>query len=126
MYNHKLSGRRILVVEDEYMLAEDLRSELSNLGAVVLGPVGTVANAFDLIASEADIDGAILDVNLAGEKVFAVADRLIARDIPLVFATGYDASAIPQIYSDVPRCEKPVNISKISAALSRLIRLGAS
>ena len=121
MSSADLQGCRVLVVEDEYMLAEDLRSDLDEAGAIVLGPVGKLKQALDLIGAEERIDGAVLDVNLGGEKVYPVADQLIRRGVPIIFTTGYDASAIPACYSQIARCEKPVNINKVAAAIGKLI-----
>ena len=112
-----VKGRRILVVEDEYMLAEDLREELERQGALVMGPVASVADALELLRSGPAPDMAILDINLGGEMAYPVADALRARDIPFIFATGYDAQAIPKAYSDVPRAEKPVEVRQATAKL---------
>lgn len=121
MPDHSLRDCRVLVVEDEYMLADELQFELEDAGARVIGPVGSVAGALDLIGSEAQLDGAILDVNLGGDMVFPVADLLLGRGVPIVFTTGYDQSAIPSRYSEVVRCEKPINIRLITAALGRAV-----
>jgi len=121
MIEPSLRGYRILVVEDEYMLADELRSELVDAGAVVLGPVGTVENALALIGSEGKIDGAILDVNLSGEYAYPVAEKLMDSGVPFVFATGYDASVIPGRFADVVRCEKPISIRKLTEALGAII-----
>lgn len=110
---------RILVVEDEYMLADELQRELSRAGAVVVGPVPTVAMALDLLAREADLDGAVLDVNLGGDLVYPVADALAGRKVPFVFVTGYDAQALPPRFVHAPRCEKPVRISAVRDAIGR-------
>jgi CheY-like chemotaxis protein len=104
-----LRGRRVLVVEDEYLIAEDLREQLLSCGAEVLGPLACVADALALLEDGAAPCGAILDIGLVrDERVYPVADALRARGISFVFATGYDASAIPDAYADVPRTEKPV------------------
>ncbi|MCC2976651.1 response regulator [Sphingomonas sp. PL-96] len=84
-----LRGCRVLVVEDEYMLADELQMELSDAEVIVLGPIGTLEDALDLIRSEPHIDGAILDVNLRGEMASPAADLLIERGVPFVFTTGY-------------------------------------
>jgi len=75
-----------------------------------------------LLDSEAQPDGAILDVNLGGEPVFPVADVLIGRGIPIIFTTGYDASALPERFSHLPRCEKPINMHQVAAALCRALQ----
>lgn len=70
MVEQVLAARRVLIVEDEYTLADELRSELSRVGAVVIGPVGHLQGAIDLVRAEKEIDVAVLDVNLRGEAVF--------------------------------------------------------
>ena len=122
MEDRILRNRRILIVEDEYMLADDLKTELSDADAIVLGPAGTLEEALDLIRSERMIDGAILDVYLHGAIVFPVADMLLLRDVPFVFTTGYEGSAIPSRYANVIRCEKPINIKRVTQAIRRIIR----
>jgi len=112
-----LRGRRILVVEDEYMMAEDLRYDLEEAGAEVIGPVPSVADALRLLATEMSIDAAILDVNLRGEKAYPVADVLRERTIPFVLATGYEQWALPEAYKDVPRCDKPVDLRHLALVL---------
>lgn len=107
-----LRDRRILVVEDDYMLAQELRGELEGAGVEVLGPVPSVANALELLGREALPDAAILDVNLKGEMVFPVAQALRQQGVPFVFATGYDAGSLPQAYAEVPCCEKPLNVAR--------------
>lgn len=116
-----LKGCRVLVVEDEYMLADDLRSELEAAEAIVLGPVARLAAAIALIEAEPALDGAVLDVNLGGASVFPAADLLLSRGVPIVFTTGYDASSIPARYAHVVRCEKPVAVSKVAAVIGRAI-----
>lgn len=121
MSEHTLRDHRILVVEDEYLLAAALRSKLQDRGAVVLGPVSNLDDALALIRSEALIEGAVLDVSLGSQKSFPAADLLMARDIPFVFTTGYDDSAIPGPYGNIPTLQKPFDIAKIVQALGRAL-----
>ncbi len=121
MSDRTLRDCRIMVAEDEYMLADELCTELSDAGAIVLGPAGTVEDAVGLISAQPHIDGAILDVNLQGEMIFSVADLLAGRKVPFVFTTGYDASVIPARFAHVARCEKPVNMTKIRRAIGRAV-----
>ena len=100
-------GARVLIVEDEYFLADDARAALSAAGAEVLGPVGTVADARALIEANAAIDWVLLDVNLRGEMAFEVGDLLRARGIPFAFVTGYDGAALPVRFSDTTVLSKP-------------------
>jgi CheY-like chemotaxis protein len=121
MSEHTLRDHRILVVEDEYLLAAALRSKLQDLGAVVLGPASNLDDALALIRSETSINGAVLDINLSGKKVFPAADLLMAQGIPFVFTTGYDDSVIPDPYGNAPNLQKPFDIAKIVQALGRAL-----
>ena len=118
-HHPSLLGKRILIVEDEYFIADELKKVFADGGAVVVGPVPTLDRAVDMVGSER-IDLAVLDINLRGLSVFPVADALQSRGIPFVFATGYDENAIPGEYRGVPRWEKPFNSSEIAAALPSL------
>jgi CheY-like chemotaxis protein len=75
----------------------------------VIGPAASIEHALELLDTERQLDGAVLDINLGGERAYPVADALRARAVPFVFATGYDSWAIPDAYASVPRVEKPVN-----------------
>ena len=116
-----LRDRRILVVEDEYMIAQEIVGVLADAGAEILGPVPRLAAATQLIASENRIDGALLDVNLGNDAIWPAVDALLARHIPLVLATGYDASAIPPAYAHLPRCEKPISGQDLAHALAQVL-----
>ena len=83
-----LKGKRILVVEDEALIAVMVEDMLTEMGCEVVGPAATIAQALALAGSE-DIDGAVLDVNVRGERIDPVADALSARGVPMLFATGY-------------------------------------
>jgi DNA-binding response OmpR family regulator len=109
----------VLIVEDEYFIAREVALALESTGAKVLGPVGTVADARELIVGTTP-DFAILDINLHGETIFDFADELAARDIRFVFATGYDADVIPERYRNILRWEKPFDAAALVKALSRL------
>lgn len=113
-------GLRLLLVEDEYLFALCLAEMLEDLGAQVLGPVASVSDALDLIDKAPEIDAAILDVNVAGETIFPVADRLRARHVPFAFASGYDPDLLPPRFSDVTICRKPIDASAVRAALAQL------
>jgi CheY-like chemotaxis protein len=112
-----LSGYRVLVVEDEYFIADDLRSALERCSAEVVGPVGRLAEAAALLDGDPRIDLAVLDIDLHGEKTYSLADILRRRGVPVVFATGYGADAIPAAYAAVPRWEKPYRYETLLAAL---------
>jgi len=103
----ELAGKRILLVEDEYILASDLAEFLEQHGADIVGPVGTMTQA--LAMTGAALDAAVLDVNLRGERVYPVADALLERGVPIVFATGYDELLGHRSYVGLPRCRKPID-----------------
>jgi DNA-binding response OmpR family regulator len=112
-----LNGRRLLVVEDEFLIAGELCAQLTDAGAEVVGPVPTLAKALQMVGDDTALDAAVLDVNLGGQKVFPLVDVLLRRGVPCVFVTGYDRCAIPDAYADVPICEKPAGASEIAQAL---------
>jgi len=113
-----LQDRRVLVVEDEFMVADAVERKLRRAGAVVLGPVPSVAQALRLLEQEADIDGAVLDINLGDHKVYPVVDMLLARGTPCVFATGNDRADVPRAYAHLIRCEKPIDAACLVSALA--------
>ena len=116
----RLRGRCVLIVEDEYFLANDLEREFERAEIGIFGPVASLAQAMALVQEKA-IDLAVLDIALDGDKVYDVADALIGRNVPILFVTGYDRSDIPSRYADVPMCQKPVGAGEVIAALGRII-----
>ncbi len=114
-----LRDKRLLVVEDEYLVADDIRRDLEELGAQVIGPAPSVASALAMLDEDAALDGAILDINLCGEMVFPVAGALHARRVPFVFWSGYAAPGMPAAYDDVPRLQKPSTVADVVRALLR-------
>ena len=121
MSDHNLDERRVLVVEDEYMLAEDMRETLEAAGAIVLGPAASLEGALALLRTEATVDAATVDINLGGQASYPVADELLRRGIPFLFTTGYDPGAIPVQYQHITRCEKPVRVQTVRDVLDRVI-----
>ena len=111
-----LASRRVLVVEDEYFLADEMAQVLQELGAQVVGPVPTLEKALAVLAGER-VDAAVLDINLKGQAVYPVADKLREQGVSFVFATGYDQKSIPDAYKDVPRWEKPFRPKDLATAL---------
>jgi CheY-like chemotaxis protein len=115
----RLTGRRILVVEDEALVAMLVEDALLDAGALVIGPAATVAEALALLDLETP-DAAVLDLNLAGETSTPVADALALRGIPFVVATGYGADGLPPGHITVPVLAKPYDPDDLTAALTRL------
>jgi two-component SAPR family response regulator len=118
-----LAGRRVLIVEDEYFLADDLSQAVAQLEAEVLGPVATCEDAFDLLSTGEQIDLAVLDINLEGEAIFPFADTLIEQGVPFLFATGYDQVSVPARYQHVPCWEKPFDPHTLARALAKFMRV---
>jgi CheY-like chemotaxis protein len=101
-----LIGLRLLVVEDEAMIAMMLEDMLDTFGCVVVDVAGTLSKGLDL-AGTLDFDGAILDVNLGGETVYPVAQRLTERGVPFIFCTGYGLKGLSSNFAHVPTLAKP-------------------
>jgi CheY-like chemotaxis protein len=107
---------RILVVEDTLMLAEVLVDQLADHGCEVVGPAAHLNRALALAKSE-NLDGALLDVNLNGERCFPIAEVLTARSIPFAFLTGYGDGAIAPEFRHVPRLNKPYSFTDLERLL---------
>ncbi|WP_347302983.1 response regulator [Croceibacterium sp. TMG7-5b_MA50] len=114
-----LTGKRVLIVEDEFYIASNLRRSLHDLGAIVIGPAPDLATALPL--AEEALDAAVLDVNLDYEQSFPVADRLRERGIPFLLLTGYDAWALPESYQDAPRLAKPFATNAVATMLEQVM-----
>ena len=113
-----LRGRCIFIVEDDCVTAMDLAETLTAAGAEIIGPAGTIANAFELLHRRPQLDIALLDVEVEGAFVFDIADELVKRAVPIVFTTGYELGEIPVRFRGARHCEKPVGIAAIARALS--------
>lgn len=114
-----LRGLRILVVEDEYLVAALIQDFLENAGCVVVGPIPRLPQAVAAAREEA-CDAAVLDVNLGGNRVFSVAEILSDRRIPFVFLTGYGPDALPTEYQQRPTIRKPFKGDELLDAVSGL------
>jgi CheY-like chemotaxis protein len=121
-----LTGLRLLVVEDEALVAMALEDMLEEMGCIVVDVAGTVSRGVALAGNAAlSLDGAILDVNLGGEKVYPVAERLAARGVPFVFCTGYGLAGIASDFSHVPTLSKPYDQRQLHDLLvSGLVEAG--
>lgn len=120
MVSGALAGARILVVEDEFFLADDARSALLKAGAEIVGPAPTVEAATALVEAEDGINGVLLDVNLRGQMAYDVADVLQARGIPFAFVTGYDSGVLPERFSHAPVLKKPTDVDDLIGVLEML------
>ena len=115
-----LSGRRVLVVEDEFFIADDLARLLARLGGEVVGPVPTCEQALGLLSGPERIDLAVLDIDLRGESAFPIADALTERGVPFLFATGYEQASVPDRFRHRPLWEKPFDPDNLVRALPGL------
>jgi DNA-binding response OmpR family regulator len=104
----------VLVVEDEMLVAMVLEDELADAGCEVVGPAFSVEHAMSLAASE-PLDGAVLDINLAGEKVYPVADLLAARNVPFVYVTGFGQAGLREADQGRPMLQKPYLFASLEA-----------
>jgi CheY-like chemotaxis protein len=117
----ELAGRRILVVEDESLVAMLLETILEDLGCETVGPVSSVAEALEVIAGDDRLDGGLLDVNVAGVEIFPVAAELEARGVPFVFSTGYGEGGLPDEWKGRITLQKPFTEVAVQQALHKAI-----
>jgi CheY-like chemotaxis protein len=118
-----LKGRRVLVVEDEMMIAMLVEDMLADLGCSVVGPAHGLQAAMALAEEAADLDAALLDVNLAGQPVFAVADVLRARNVPIVFCTGYGDAGLREADRGAPVLQKPYRSRDLAETLATALKV---
>jgi CheY-like chemotaxis protein len=111
---------RVLVVEDDVLIAMDLEALLESVGCTVLGPVSSESAALDLIDSDSP-DLALLDINLNGGNAFGIADKLAAKKIPFAFLTGHSKKFLPAAHSVRPVFSKPYQHENLVRDLLRLI-----
>jgi DNA-binding response OmpR family regulator len=111
-------GLRILVVEDEMLIADMIADTLQDAGCQVIGPAMSLELGKTLANNE-DLDGAFLDINLVGKASFAIADILMRRGIPVAFLTGYHQGAIPEAYRHCARLWKPFQLHELIALAQR-------
>jgi len=112
-------ARRILIVEDELMIRMLLEDMLSDLGYKVTAEAGRVDEAIPL-ARDAEVDAAILDLNLNGQSVLPVAELLVDRGVPFIFATGYGERGLPECYRNHPTLQKPFEQGTLERVLARV------
>lgn len=115
-----LLGTRVLVVEDDYLVATDVCRGLSDLGATVLGPAPTPFYALSMLGRRG-VDVAVLDICLHRTTVFEVADELVKRNIPIVFATASSVDNLPIAYQGFPLLQKPVSAARLHLELSKAL-----
>ena len=114
---------RVLVVEDEYLVAILIKEILESAGCIVMGPIPRLSEALAALSQDT-CDAAILDVNLAGERVDPVAKELSSRNIPFVFVTGYGTNVLPGEFTERPRICKPFKMDDLLGALTDVLEPG--
>jgi CheY-like chemotaxis protein len=112
------AAKRILVVEDEFLIALDIAGALEQGGLVVIGPLASVRDALATLERET-VDGALLDANLGGEPVGSVADMLLARRIPFAFVSGYGREQLPRQHQGAPLIGKPFTADDLLRVVGR-------
>lgn len=120
MQNNSLTTRKVLVLEDEYFLADDLRRAIEERGAEVIGPFSTVEAALGGLDAPRP-DCAVLDVNLRGRYSFPLFDRLMEREVPFIIVSGYDREALPRDYSSAPYFTKPFDMDALLDCVDEVI-----
>ena len=118
--HNRLTGKRILIVEDEYWLASEIAGALKDEGAEIVGPVSTLEAAQRLLASHKP-DCAVLDVNLRGRMAFPIADQLQEAEVPFAIASGYEMQSLPESLARVPYLRKPFDPSALRNLLPELL-----
>ncbi len=118
--NAKLQGLKVLVVEDEMLVSMLVEDMLTDLGCSVVGPAAELDEAMTL-ANSADIDAALLDVNLGGKAIFPVADALKARGVPFAFASGYGEAGLSEEHRGAAVLQKPFREADLARALRGLV-----
>lgn len=115
-----LKNRWVLIVEDQYLIADDLSRALKEFGAQIVGPVSS-SEAARAEMAQSQVDVAFLDINLDNQMVFPLADELERRGIPFIFATGHDEAFIPERFKSKLRLEKPFTVQTLQAVVRRLV-----
>ncbi|MFS0790222.1 response regulator [Brevundimonas phoenicis] len=117
------TGRRVLIVEDELLVAMLLETILSDMGCDVIGPESNVDDGLRIASGTGELDAALLDVNVAGQEVFPVAEALKARGVPFVFSTGYGEAGLPEHWRGNPTVQKPFTEGAIRDALMKALNI---
>ena len=115
-----LNGLRVLVVEDEALVSMLLEAMLEDLECVPLGPAETVADGLKLALQADGFDVALLDVNVAGERVFPVAEALEGSGKPFAFSSGYGDAGLPERWRSAPSLQKPYTFDDVRTVLTKL------
>jgi CheY-like chemotaxis protein len=116
----ELSNRKVLVVEDEMLIAMLIEDMLDEFGCKLVGPATSVPRALDLISKE-QVEVAVLDLNLDGQDTYAIADALQRKKVPFIFATGYGSTGLRKEYGNLPVLQKPFQTKDLETALAQAL-----
>lgn len=117
----RLTGRRILVVEDSPVVGPFTAELLAELGCEVVGPAPNMAAAREIVEGDEPIDAAMMDVHIRGERVFPLCEVLAAKGVPFLLTSGYADWQMPDKWEDRPRLLKPYTIDQVEKALTKLV-----
>ena len=117
------AGRRVLIVEDESLVAMLLETILEDMGCVPVGPAATVEEGLQVAGGDESLDAALLDVNVAGKQVFPIAEALKARGVPFVCSTGYGEGGLPDEWRGQATLQKPFTEAAVRDALMKAMGL---
>ena len=120
MQGASAAGKRILVAEDEFLVALVVEGTLQSIGCTVLGPFADLAEATE-VATREQVDAAVLDINLRGEMVYPLAEYLDAHGIPFVFTTGYAIKDVPEHFRVFDCLRKPVSKRTLEQVVRRML-----
>ena len=120
MSKRELSNCKVLVVEDEMMIAMLIEDMLDEFGCKLVGPATNVPRALELIGKE-KVDVAVLDLNLDGKDTYAIADALLQKNVPFIFATGYGSTGMIPEYRDRSVLQKPFQAKDLETALAEAL-----
>lgn len=117
-YRNIFQGQRVLIAEDDVLTILDTADALEASGAEVVGPIGNLDDALERVRAGSPVAAAVLDLSLRGHHVWPLADQLMKRGVPFVFATGYDGDNIPSRFAHIQRFLKPVPSTEIVTFLA--------
>jgi DNA-binding response OmpR family regulator len=118
----KLRGLRVLLVEDELLIADLVQGMLTELGCEVIGPALSLKHAQAFASDGTRIDAALLDVNIAGQQVYPFATVLSDRNIPIAFVTGSGSDGMPTQWQNYPTVQKPLDRNELAAVLKGMVK----
>lgn len=121
-FNGRFADFRVLVVEDEYLIAEEISDTLRDIAIDVVGPIGNLQEASEAV-QDASLNWAVLDINISGGASFPLIDILIHNNVPVLLMTGYDQEELPFKYRGLPMIQKPLLRGDLAEAFRKLFEI---